>query len=373
VNRRLGLGVAAVAVAATTSGCSLGDGLYGVTLPGGASLGSHPVTVTIQFANALDLVPQSSVEVNDVPVGRVTSISLAPGDRLADVTVAINGDVRLPANAVASIQQTSLLGEKYVALAPPLSAPPVGRLQDGQVIAVTRTSDGVQVEQVLGALSVVLNEGGIGQIRDIAEELNRAASGRTGELRHLIGSSRRVITQLTAHRSTIITSLRALNTLAATLRADDSEIAQVLNQLTPGIAELAGQRRQIVAMINALDHLQATTEHTVAVTRETTVEDLRLLGPVLDQLIAARSDLPKSLQVLATYPFTPGALRDIKGDYLNGFVTTDLHTKGGRTIHVHDWVAHDHRSSGRQPATIDSPPTLLPSAGADRAAGAVTR
>ena len=33
------------------------------------------------------------------------------------VTISVNGDVELPANAVAAIQQSSLLGEKYVELA----------------------------------------------------------------------------------------------------------------------------------------------------------------------------------------------------------------------------------------------------------------
>ena len=66
---------------------------------GGANLGSHPYTVTARFANVVDLVPQSAVRVNDVAVGRVSRIYLPPHSWTADVTMVINGDVRLSANA----------------------------------------------------------------------------------------------------------------------------------------------------------------------------------------------------------------------------------------------------------------------------------
>ena len=65
----------------------------------------------------LDLVPQSGVRVADVPgrAGSSRSSSATTGPRV--VTISVNGDVELPANAVAAIQQSSLLGEKYVELA----------------------------------------------------------------------------------------------------------------------------------------------------------------------------------------------------------------------------------------------------------------
>ena len=90
------------------SGCGF-RGAYSLTLPGGADVGDHPYSVTIQFSDVLDLVPQSGVRVRDVPVGRVTDITLGK-DWTAQVTVQVNGDVQLPANATAAIQQSSLLG-----------------------------------------------------------------------------------------------------------------------------------------------------------------------------------------------------------------------------------------------------------------------
>ena len=134
--RRVVVGTAAAGL--LLSGCS--QGIYNLPLPGGANLGGHPYEVTAKFSNALDLVPQAGVKVNNVAVGRVKKISLERDGRTADVKLQINGNVHLPANAVARISQTSLLGEKYVALAAPTDVHPTGQLANGAVISVTDTS-----------------------------------------------------------------------------------------------------------------------------------------------------------------------------------------------------------------------------------------
>ena len=114
-------------------GCGSGgfDGVYDLPLPGGADLGDHPYRVNAQFEDVLDLVPQAGVKVNDVPVGRVERIDLAQDGWTAEVTVLVNGDVELPANAFAKLRQSSLLGEKFVELAQPEDASGQARRRRG--------------------------------------------------------------------------------------------------------------------------------------------------------------------------------------------------------------------------------------------------
>ena len=50
--------------------------VYELPLPGGPDVGDNPMTIKVQFADVLDLVPQSTVKVNDVSVGQVTAIDL---------------------------------------------------------------------------------------------------------------------------------------------------------------------------------------------------------------------------------------------------------------------------------------------------------
>ena len=81
--------------------------------PAAPTSADDPITVTAQFRDVLDLVPDSTVKVNDVTVGKITDVRLQGYHAL--VTMQLRNDTELPDNAVATIQQTSLLGEKFVA------------------------------------------------------------------------------------------------------------------------------------------------------------------------------------------------------------------------------------------------------------------
>jgi phospholipid/cholesterol/gamma-HCH transport system substrate-binding protein len=99
--RRRIAGVAAAVVSALAlSSCSI----YDIPLPGGPDVGSHPITVHIMFRDVLDLVPQSTVKVDDVTVGKVSSIKL--DGYTADVTVKLPKSIDLPDNTRAEIRQT---------------------------------------------------------------------------------------------------------------------------------------------------------------------------------------------------------------------------------------------------------------------------
>src|SRR5829696_8510103 len=98
--RLLRVGVIGTAMAVLLSGCGFSP--YKLPLPGGADLGSHPYTVKVQFRDVLDLVPQSAVRVNDIAVGKVTDVKL--NGWTAVVTIKVNGDAKLPDNAVATIR-----------------------------------------------------------------------------------------------------------------------------------------------------------------------------------------------------------------------------------------------------------------------------
>lgn len=346
--------VLVVCAALALGGCSLSKGLYNVTLPGGADVGDHPYSVVAQFSDALDLVPQSGVRVNGVAVGRVTKISLSSDGRHANVTLLVNGNVQLPANAVASIEQTTLLGEKYVSLGPPLAAQPTGRLANHATIPVTRTSDGVEVEQVFGALALLLNGGGIAQLHDITVQLNAFSHGHEDSIRTFLSSVTSVVTQMNKHRDAITSVLDALDTLSATLKSNNANIKTVLTSLSPGIAELAKQKDQLVGMLNALNQLSTVTVSTLDKSKDNIVADLRSLAPILQNLANTGSAFPKSLQVLLTFPFTDKAVAGIKGDYLNSYIVTAFKTPGGTRVGPTSSGAH----------SIAPPPTLLPATSA---------
>ncbi|GAA2809683.1 MCE family protein [Saccharopolyspora taberi] len=319
----------AVALAAAglvlLGGCGF-RGVYDMPLPGGADVGDSPYEVKVRFQDVLDLVPNAGVRVNDVPVGRVSEIGLAPDSWQAEVTVVVNSDVELPANATARLRQSSLLGEKYVELAgPPESQVPIGRLVGGDVIGLERTSRNPEVEEVLGALSLLLNGGGVAQLQNITKELNAALEGREADVRSLLSNVDELVAGLDAQRDDITRALDSINRLSASVNAQRGNIDTALRDLEPGLRVLNEQRGQLVTMLQSLDKLSGVATDVVDKSKDDLVHNLDQLAPTLKQLAAAGENLPRSLEVLLTFPFPDNSVEGIGGsDYTNLYANVDL-------------------------------------------------
>jgi phospholipid/cholesterol/gamma-HCH transport system substrate-binding protein len=315
--------LAATLVTATVglSGCGF-HGLYSANLPGGPNLGSHPYTVSIEFADVLDLVPQSNVKVNDVAVGKVQSISLKGW--IAVVKVKVNGDINLPANARAAVSQTSLLGEKVVDLEQPLDQPE-GNLKDAGTIPLSRTGTAPEVEEVLGALSLLLNGGGLEQIRTITTELNKALKGNGDAVRDLLKQLNLFVGGLDKQKDTITTALANIDKLAATLNKQKNTIIATLNTFPKALSILKDERSKLTTLLQSLARLGGTATNVINATQTGLVSSLKSLSPVLEHLTAAGSDLPNALKILLTFPFPlEKTTQFIRGDYANLHLFLDM-------------------------------------------------
>lgn len=305
------------------TGCGL-QSLQDLPLPGGAALGPEPYAVTAQFTNVVDLVPNNSVRVNDVPVGVVREISLAPDGWTAQVVVEVNGAVVLPANSTARLRQTSLLGEKFVELMPSPTDPPQGRLAAGTVIPADRTDVGAQVEEVLGALSLLLNGGGVEKVQTIARELNAATTGNEAQLRSLLQNLDQFVGTLDRQKADIVRAIDSLERLSRTLVDQRARIANVIDNLGPGLDVLNQQRGLLVGTLQSLNRLSDVGTDVIRRSQANTVADLRALQPILRNLVEAGDALPGSLQILLTIPFADRSLDVIKGDFANINVRLEL-------------------------------------------------
>ena len=304
--KRLRRLVALVTLVLLLAGCGF-RGAYSISLPGGADIGDHPYTVQVEFLDVLDLVQQSGVKVADVPVGRVDKIELNK-DWTAKVTLTVNGDVDLPANAVAKIQQSSLLGEKFVELAAPGNEKPEGKLRDHPHIPLSRTNRNVEVEELLGALSLVLNGGGLAQLQTINRELGEALQGRESAVRSTLDELDTFIGGLDVQKAEINRALDSANTLAGTLAARTDTIDTALADIGPGLDVINQQRDLLVSMLQSLARLGDVGTRIINHSAADTVADLQLLQPILTQLTAAGPDLAGSLDLLLTYPFPASAV-----------------------------------------------------------------
>ncbi|MER5554511.1 MCE family protein [Streptomyces sp. NPDC002793] len=345
------------ALVATTVGLPSFSGIDQVPLPGGADLGDHPYEITAEFGDVLSLAPQSSVKVNDVAVGRVTEIALTPGSWTAKVTMRVNGKIELPANAYAHLEQSSLLGEKFVQLSPPSTGTAHGALADGDRIPLARTNRNPEVEEVFGALSMLLNGGGVAQLKTITTELNKALAGQEPQIRSMLKRVDTLVTNLDTHKEDITQALDGVNRLAATLATRKQDVGTVLTGLTPGLKVLEKQRGSLLTMLRSLDTLSTVAVDTINRSKADMIADLKALAPTLAALADSGDDLPDSLQVLLTYPFTDEVLRGVKGDYLNVYLDVTA-LPGTQIIPA---LTPPTTASGTQQKTGEALPLPLPS------------
>ncbi|MCX4584958.1 MCE family protein [Streptomyces sp. NBC_01481] len=303
------------------TGCEF-NGLYDVGLPGGAADDGNAYRVTVEFRDVLDLVPQSAVKVNNVTVGAVEKVELAGWH--ARVRLRVDGKVKLPANAIAELRQTSMLGEKYVALSAPVDSAPAGKLGDGDRIPLSRSGRNPEIEEVLSALSALLNGGGVAQLKTVTTELNKALEGRENRVKSLLSELDTFIGGLDGQRKEIVRALEGIDRLAGRLAREKKTIATAVDTMPGALKVLADQRRNLTAMLTSLSKLGTAGTKVVNASRADLVANLRSLRPILAQLNKAGSDLPNALELLTTYPFPRNVTGAIKGDYVNLRITADL-------------------------------------------------
>jgi len=312
-----GLLVLAAVCALTLTSCR---GLTDVTLPGG-NAGGHPYTVFVIFDDVLDLEQQAAVRVNDVAVGDVGKIG-RQGFK-AKVALRIRKNVVLPANAFAELRQTSLFGEKFVELGPPPPPEqPVGRLQNGAII--DRSGRNPQTEEVLAALSALLNGGGVEQLQTISVELSNALAGRESRVRDSLRQLNTLVGALNDRKQEIVRALTAVDNLAARLARQRQTIAAALDNIPPALAVLADQRTQLTRMLTSLSNLGQVSDDVIRNSRTNTVQLLQNLQPILRNLDAARQNIVPSLELLTNYPFPTTVLNGVHGDYAGLYASINL-------------------------------------------------
>jgi phospholipid/cholesterol/gamma-HCH transport system substrate-binding protein len=352
VSRRLFAAAALVAGAVVVAGCGF-HCVYSLPLPGAEGTGAHTYTVDVELADVLDLVPYSAVKVNGATVGHVRSIEVE--GRHALVACQLRDSVRLPANAIARVQQTSVLGEKFVELEPPTEVAPVGRLRDGSVIPLDRTDTDASVEEVLGALSLLLDGGGVGRLQTITHELGNALEGREGVTRDMLDRLNLFVTGMDRQKGAILDALEGLDTLARAVSRQESSLVDALDAMPDALRILADDRRQLTRMLTSLGEFGDVAERVVTAAHDDLAANLRDLQPTLARLSKVGQYIPEVLSVLITYPTADSVEQEYFGDYGNLALTIDvsakslLNTFGGIGLPTANDPRTPHRRSAEEP------------------------
>ncbi len=113
-----------------------------------------PTTITAYFTSATAIYPGDDVRVAGVKVGTIKSID--PQGTKAMMTLRVDRDVPIPADAKAVIVPQNLVGSRYVQLAPAYGsdeAPSGPTMRDGAVIDTDRTAVPIEWDEVKAQLT----------------------------------------------------------------------------------------------------------------------------------------------------------------------------------------------------------------------------
>ena len=354
---RRSVGLAAGLVGAVAmSGCAISL----QSLPKVSGLDSATYPVYAVFSNVLNLPDEAQVRVGPQVVGQVGAI--ATRDFQADLTLDIKKSVRLPVGTIAQVRFDDPLGDEYILLQAP-STPVATKTDDtirylapGAHIPDSSTSTAPSVEDTFGALSLVLNGGGINQLQTIIGQLNDTFNGNQTPIRSFLTTIDQGVSTLSGGRAAIDDALASISGLTTKLNGGAPTIANGIRTIAPAIGVLASENQQISGLLTQLSNLGAVGTQVAQESGQNAVADADDLLPVVQQLDSMSSQLAPDLNAVASFEAeTP---KIAPGDYLqvNAIVNVLLPAGGFEPTPLNAAVADTRTSTAvaRRPGGLRS-------------------
>lgn len=272
--------------------------------------------VQAQLPQVTNLERNSRVRVGDVTVGNVSNIERQGWHAL--VTMTLNGNVELPANATVKIGQTSLLGTLHIELAPPVDEEPKGKLQNGSLIPLENDASYPTTEQTLAAVSMLFNGGGLGQVHDITRAFSTAFKGREQDMRSFLEQLNLFVGELDGQKHDIIAATDSLNAVSGQFAAQKPVVDKALQTIPDALAVINDERGDLTEAFAEFGEFSELAADAVNRSKDNVVRELDDVGPVLKSLADAGPSMTRSLSYLSTYPFPKETIENwVRGDYVN--------------------------------------------------------
>lgn len=306
---RIRWALAALTCTLLTSGCS---GLRLEKLPHPAGVSGPTYDVTAEFADVSNLPMGAAVKINGAVVGVVEEITTK--DYRAYVRMRLEKKFGIDAQSVFQVRFTTPLGEDYIAATPPAHATGT-LLKDGAMVPLTQTNEAPGIEDTFAAVSLLLNGGGLDQIKTIAHELDVMFKGHTSAARDALDKLNAVVAHLDAHRADLDRALTSVASMVTSLNNGTALIEQALTTFPDVISLLSSQIGPVTSLAQKVAGLGAAVDDLLARSQSAILSDFDSLRPVLDSVGRNVDIIVPTMNALTTFG---AALRSAApGDYLN--------------------------------------------------------
>ena len=214
-------------------------------------------TVTADVEQAPNLFEGGRVAVRGIEVGEIVDVE--PRGEGVRVTMEIDEDVRVPADAHLSVVPITVIADRYVQLDPPYDGGPA--LADGDHIDVDRTTIPAELDDVLtqleGLLSALEPEPGEdnGPLARLVRNLDEALEGRSGSLRDALKGGATGLETLASSEQDLRRLIANLDSLFVVLARRSSEIGLVNERFRTVAEALADDQRALEGTVENLAFL----------------------------------------------------------------------------------------------------------------------
>jgi virulence factor Mce-like protein len=257
--------------------------------------GGNSYLVYADLQDAGGLLVHSTVKVAGIPAGEVTSIRITK-NYTAVATLALDSNaVPIGAGASVAIRPSDLLGEHYAALSPgDLTRP----LPSGSTIPLSRTSDPVELDDVLNMLNpdtstrlgILINEAGVAMLGHGAD-MNKLLATMPPTL----SQANALLQEVAAENTQLQSMIRQGSQVTVSIDSRHDQLARLVTQASRALSVIADRRAQLDSTLVAAPAGMAALTTTLqrlndaAIGLRPTAADVERLAP---PLTSALRELP---------------------------------------------------------------------------------
>ena len=283
------------------------------------------------FHDASGLAPGNEVRVAGVRVGKVTEVGLARhgAQPYVRVTFRVEDDgIRLGRQTGATIRIKTVLGQKYLALAPAGD----GRLREQTEIPLERTASPFDVMQAVTGLAGTLDQIDTKQLATAFTTLAQTFADTPASVQSSLDGLSRLSRTIASRDEELRQLLERAHQVTGVLAQRDEEFRKLVADGDALLAEVSRRRDAIHELLVGTNDLANQLSGLVADNRTQLEPALRQLRGVVAILQRNRDNLEKTLQTMG--PFLD-AFANVVGNgrwfdsYLRGLLQPYVPTTGG--------------------------------------------
>jgi virulence factor Mce-like protein len=275
------------------------------------------ITVTVYLTDSAGVFVGNDVGVLGVPVGEITDIE-PEGDRVK-VTLEVDADTAIPADAGAVVVARSVATDRYIELTPVYDGG--AKMEDGATIDTDKTASPVDFDEVLATINEFAT--GIAGSKKTTNAVKRfinngaaALEGTGGLANRSIRELAQAISSMSGQRKDFAETIVSLDILVATIADNDDTVRTFVDQVTEASSILADERGNFRSALQAIDRAVTVVAQFAVDNRDEVVRTFDNASKVFRTMLGKRTALTEILRVM------PVTLQNLMRLPVNGRVPT---------------------------------------------------